>query len=179
MPRSPNLCLSIIGTWGDGANFLSCYHSEDLRAFCEQSSPGLLHSLILAESLFLSGGVRGLATWQKPPEDGWPTPLSWREDLARVIPNGCEACQSAGSAESWSSCWLGAEAKPMHYSPPPIGISLTGGTVSFLKHLGSGRREMLLSCSCFFLKRFPPTSLQVPFYSSNKEGFGSGKAAMQ
>lgn len=179
MPRSPNLCLSIIGTWGDGANFLSCYHSEDLRAFCEQSSPGLLHSLILAESPFLSGGVCGLATWQKPPEDGWPTPLSWREDLARVIPNGCEACQSAGSAESWSSCWLGAEAKPMHYSPPPIGISLTGGTVSFLKHLGSGRREMLLSCSCFFLKRVPPTSLQVPFYSSNKEGFGSGKAAMQ
>lgn len=31
----------------------------------------------------------------------------------------------------------------------------------------------------FLLKRFFPTSLQVSFYSSNKEGFGSRKASVQ
>lgn len=103
LPKSPNLCLSVIGTCGDDASLLSCYDSEYLIAFCKQSSTGLLSRLILAESPFLSGWVCGFATWQKSPEDGWPTPSSWREDLAGVIPNGCEACWNAGSAELWSS----------------------------------------------------------------------------
>lgn len=73
-------------------------------AFGKQSGPS---GLGLAESPFLSGWVCGFATWQKPREDDWPTPSSWREDFTGVIPNGCEACQNAGSAELWSGAGLG------------------------------------------------------------------------
>lgn len=48
-----------------------------------------------------------------------------------------------------------------------------------LNYLGSGRKKSFLLCSCFFFKIFSSNPWQVSFYSSNKEGFGSGKAPMQ
>lgn len=165
MCRTPHFCLSC--------------DSKCSIAFCEQSSPGLPSGLILAEAPFLSGWACGFATWQTPAEDDWPALSGWLEDLAWVIPHGWEACQSAGSTELWASAGLGLKQCLCITHHPQKGISLTGGTVSFIKHLASKSREMFLSCSCFFLKRFPLTSLQVSFYSSNKEGFGSRKASMQ
>lgn len=93
--------------WSFGsANLLNSFDSEYLIIFCTQSGTGLLSRLILAEFPFLAGWVYGFATWQKPPEDDWPTPSCWQEDLAGVIPNGCESCQSAGSTKLWSSAGL-------------------------------------------------------------------------
>lgn len=148
LPKSPNFCLSIIVKWGDRScsTNVSCFNSECLIAFSKQSLPS---GLVLAESHFLSGWLCGFATWQKPPEDDWSTPLSWRGDLARVIPNGCGACQNAGSAELWSSTGLGLKQRLCITHHPKKASRWPGAPF-----LDLGRREMLLSCSCF-LRDFP------------------------
>ncbi|XP_026953342.1 FERM domain-containing protein 7 [Sagmatias obliquidens] len=63
----------------------------------------------------------------------------------------------------------------MHYSPPPKGISLTGGTVSFLKHLDLGEGK------CFFLvpvsssRDFPPLLCRYLFTLQIKKDLALGR----
>jgi hypothetical protein len=149
--------------------FLQC-----LTKLCEQCSAGLPSAVMLARALVLSSLGCGLfhgrnqqrKIAQVPPvgDKLWPGQFLRVPKPAKMLD---QLSCGLGLVWGWSKTYA-------LVTTPQKGISLAG--VLFLPWIVLNLGEVY---SCFFVKRFFLTSLKVSFYSSNKEGFGSGTASMQ
>lgn len=119
-----------------------------------------------------------LSPWQKPPEEDWPGPSSWRQAPARAISNSCRTCQCAGPAKLWAGVGLCMVESLCMICHPGKGLQLTGCCCSVLELSWDWEKEKFSFISytpASFSRSFPQILCRYLFTLQIKKDLALGR----